>query len=78
MHLHEELLSLGFAGGAERLDTIVCFLENEGFDSVDELAGAPRARTFKGADALESEELLFLQRVCCVVRCIILLCKNHL
>ena len=46
MHLREELLARGFAGGAVRLETLVHFLLDEVFDSVHELAGASNVSKF--------------------------------
>ena len=53
MHLREELLAHGFAGGVVRLETLVCFLLDEEFDSAHELAGASDVSHFEGASGLE-------------------------
>jgi hypothetical protein len=63
MHLREELLAHGFAGGAIRLDKLVRFLVNEEFDSVADLAGASSVSKFRGASDLEPADLVFLQTV---------------
>ena len=61
MHLRDELLARGFAGGAVRLETLVSFLLEEEFESVHELAGASKVGNFKGANDLEPGDLRFLQ-----------------
>jgi hypothetical protein len=82
MHLHEELLSLGFSWGDARLDLVVSFLEQEEFESVDDLAGAPSVYSFAGASQLATEELVFLQKAC-VLRslggeCCVCVCSHRL
>ena len=59
MHLREELLAHGFAGGAVRLEKLVRFLLDEEFDSMHELAGASNVSKFKGASDLEPADSFF-------------------
>ena len=63
MSLRCQLLSIGFVAGAERLNSLLHFLEEQGVEKLEDLIGCPSLASENGAALIRREDIVFLVKV---------------
>ena len=63
MALRCQLLSIGFVAGAERLNSLLHFLEEQGVEKLEDLIGCPSLANESGATLIRAEDIVFLEKV---------------